>query len=348
MTAYVRPSYTDLNARIAADLAAMPAVLRGPLSVAWAQACHSQHGHLEWIDKQCSPLTCELERLYDWAALYGVDRLEATAAAGHLLATGAAGTPILAGTQLRGQNGLDYTVRAAVVLNAGSTSVPVRCDSTGSAGNLLAGQTLTLIDPLPGCDSLMRVDAPGLTGGSADELVDDWRLRVAEEWQVVVTRGSRSGKMEDYRFWARSAHPSVSGALVQPHAMGVGTVLVRPICNTLTHRMPTQAVLDAVSAYLYTNAPATADWMIAAPIEHAVDVSIVLLPAADTAEHRAAIFVAVNAAVLAKSSETSVLAIGEIDAAVATVTSQYTRLAPLADIAVDDGEVLVLNPISFL
>lgn len=343
MTAYARPSYTNLNARIAADLAAMPAVLRGPLSVAWARSSHGQHGHLEWIDKQCSPLTCELERLYDWAALYGVDRLGATASTGPALATGTVGTSLLAGTQLRGLNGLDYTVQAAVVLGAGSTSVSVRCDTTGSTGNLAAGQTLTLVDPIPGCSNTLTIDAPGLTGGEEEEDVDDWRVRVADEWRVVTTRGARSGKDDDYRFWAKSAHPSVTGALIQRHTLGMGSVVVRPICNGLADRLPTQAVLDAVAAYLLDIAPATADWRVVAPIKRAVGVSIHLLPGFDTPANRAAIDSAVSAAVLAESSETSLLAVAEVDAAIATVTTQYNRIAPAADTAVAAGEVLVKN-----
>jgi uncharacterized phage protein gp47/JayE len=345
VTAYVRPSYSDLISRIDADLAAMPAVLRKPLSAAWGRACHGQHGHLEWIDKQCSPLTCELERLYDWAALYGVDRLTATAAIGNVLGTGTVGTPLLAGTQLRGPNGLDYTVQAAVALGAGSTPVSIRCDATGSTGNLSAGQTLTLVDPVPGCASTLAVAEPGLSGGAEDENVDDWRVRVADEWRTVVTRGARSGKDDDYRFWAKSAHPSVTGALIQRHVLGMGTVVVRPICNGLADRLPTEAVLDAVAAYLLGIAPATADWRVIAPIKRAVTVSIHLLPGFDTAGNRTAIGSAVGATVLAEDSETSLLAMAEIDGAVATVTSQYTRLAPTADTAVAAGEVLVLNPI---
>ena len=347
MTAYARPSYTDLKTRIAADLAAMPGVLRNPLAEAWGRACHGEHGHLEYIDKQCSPLTCELERLYDWAALYGVDRLPATAATGPALASGAAGTPLLKDTQLRGPNGLDYTVQAAVSLGVGPTPVSVRCDATGSAGNLIAGQTLTLIDPVPGCAGTLTVGAAGLTGGAEEEDVDDWRIRVADEWRTVTTRGARSGKDEDYRFWAKSAHPSVTGALVQRHVLGMGTVLVRPICNGLADRLPTQAVLDAVAAHLLDVAPATADWRAVAPIKRAVEVSIDLLPGFDTAQNRAAITNAVGAAVLAEESEASLLAMAELDAAIGTVTSQYTRLAPTADIAAAAGEVLVLNSMAW-
>jgi len=348
VTYYVRPGYTDLKTRIEADLAALPAVLRVPLASAWAKACHGEHGHLDWIDRQCSPLTCELERLYDWAALYGVDRLLATAATGNVLTTGVAGTQLLADTQLRGQNGLDYTVLAAVTLGAGTTALAVRCTAAGSAGNQAAGLTLTLIDPVPGVDGTLTVGVGGLTGGAAEEELEAWRARVAEEWQVVITRGARSGKPDDYRFWARSAHPSVTGALVQLHALGVGTVLVRPICNGLVDRAPSPAVLAAVAEYFYAMAPATADWRLAAPIRRAVAVSIDLLPAADTAGNRSAITAALQAAVLAEASENSLLVMAEIDAAIATVTSQYTRIAPVADIAVAAGEVLVLDPVTWI
>lgn len=345
MTLYQRPSYSDLLTRIAADLAAVPEVLRGPLSAMWARAAHGEHGHLEWIDKQCSPLTCELERLYDWAALYGVPRLTATAAAGPALATGNANTPLLANTALRGQNGLDYIVVAAVAMGAAPTAVIVKCTTTGLATNLAAGQTLTLVDPVPGISGTLTVDAAGIAGGDDDEAVESWRQRVAEEWQTIVTTGARSGKPEDYRFWARSAHPSVTGALVQTHVLGIGTVTVRPICNGLANRMPTQAVLDAVAAYLLTKAPATADTRTVSPLPRSVAPSIHLLPGFDTAANRAAITSAMTALVLAEVSETAVLALGEIDGAIGTVTNQYTRLAPVADTAVNPGELLVLQPI---
>lgn len=347
MTDYTRPTYEVLKTRIEADLAAMPAVLRGPLSAAWARACHSQHGYLEWIDAQCSPLTCELERLYDWAALYGVDRLLPTAATGAVLATGTVGAEVLAGTLLRGLNGLDYVVLAAVTLTAEPTTLTVRCMSAGSAGNQASGLTLSLIDPIPGVSGTLTIDTAGLTGGAEEEALEAWRWRVAAEWRVMVTRGGRGGKVEDYRHWAVSAHPSVTAALVQPHALGIGTVLVRPICDSLADRLPTQAVLDAVAAYLQDISPATADWRVAAPLVRLVDVALHLLPGDDTATTRAAITSALGAAILAESSEASVLGLAEIDAAVASVTTQYTRIAPSAEIAVGAGEVLVLGEVTW-
>lgn len=350
MTAYIRPAYPALLARIENDLAAMPAVLRAPLAAAWARAANGLHSHLDWIDAQCSPLTCELERLYDWAALYGGDRLLARAAAGNVLATGNVGSQLLAGALLRGANGLDYSVLSAVTLGAGDTVVSVRGTTRGDAGNLVAGQVMTLVDPVVGVNNSLTVDVDGIGGGAEDELVEAWRARVAEEWRTIVTTGARSGKVADYRYWAKSAHQSVTGALVQPHALGMGTVVVRPICNGLIDRFPTQAVLDAVALLLGRVAPATADWRVVAPAVFPVSLSIHLLPAFDTAPNRAAIFAALNSLVLTKGgtdAESLQLLWAEVDAVIAITTSQYVidESVPIVWAA---WEVPVLHPINWI
>lgn len=350
MITYSRPAYAALLTRIQSDLAAMPAALREPLAATWARAGNGMHGHLDWIDAQCSTLTCELERLYDWAALYGVDRLLATASSGDALASGVAGTQLLADTVLRGQNGLDYTVLDAVVLGAGFTPVSIRCTVTGSAGNLIAGQALALVDPVPGANNALTVGSPGIGGGAEDELADDWRARVAEEWRTVTTSGARSGKPDDYRFWAKKAHPSVTGALVQQHVLGVGTVVVRPVCNGLASRLPTQAVLDAVEAYYLTIAPATADWRVATPNTYPVTLNIHLLPAVDTAQRRTAIEAALDALVLSKggtSEETLQLLWAEVHTAISIITTQYT-LDETGSIAWTADEVPVLQPVNWI
>lgn len=321
----------------------MPAALRPKLTKMWAEGNHSSHGFLAWIQAQISPLTCDEERLPDWAALYDVPRLDATFAVGFVMATGTAGTQILDETEVRGPNGLDYIVVGTAELTGAPTPVALRCLTAGPAGNLIAGQKLTLIDPVPGADSDLVIDVDGLTGGEDQELVDDWRARVAEEWQTMVSVGARSGKPDDYRFWAKGAHPSVTGALVQLHPLGKGTLIVRPICDGLDGRLPTVAVLEAVEAYLLVIAPACADWRVVSPIRRDVDVALHLLPGYDTAENRAAINDAIAAAVLEEGTDNAVLQMAELDVAIATVTSQYDRLAPLANVAAEAGEVLVFN-----
>jgi uncharacterized phage protein gp47/JayE len=347
MPAYPRPTLLDLDARINTDLAATPGVLREPLSHSWARACHGLHGHLEWIDRQNNPLTCDLERLYDWAALYGVTRLPATRAVGTATASGSPGSVVLADTPLRGPNGRDYRVLAANVLTTGTARLSLRSDDPGEDVNLPPGARLTLIDPLPGVASTMPADDEGLTGGAAEESIDDWRLRVVDEWQAMTVRGARGGRPDDYDYWCRSAHPAVTRALVFPQALGWGTVIVRPICDGAYNRQPPPGVLLAITATLTAVAPATADWRLIAPNVRVVDVALHLDPTADNAEARARIASAINAAVIAEKAEDSILYMAELDAAIASATSQYTRLAPNANIAVQPGEVLVLGEIEW-
>jgi uncharacterized phage protein gp47/JayE len=347
MTTYTRPSYEQLQARIAADLAAMPAVLREPLSAAWARACHGEHGHLDWLYAQCTPLACEEERLQDWATLYGVTRLSATAASGLVTFTGTAGATLLKDAVVRGANGQDYVVATAVALAGATGTAAVVGQSAGVLGNLPAGAELTLVDPLPGIAGTVTVAAAGLTGGAAQELVEDWRARVVDEWQTVTTVGARGGRAADYVYWAKSAHPSVTGALVQVHTLGMGTVVVRPICNGLANRLPTQAVMDAVLAGLLGAAPVMPEIFVVAPALRPVAVTLDLAASVDTAGNRAAIAAALNAAVLAEQSSEAELLLPEIDAAVATVTTQYARTAPVADLVCAAGEVFALPVVTW-
>jgi uncharacterized phage protein gp47/JayE len=346
MPDYPRPTLAELTRRIRADLADMPAALLAPLSRAWAEACHGLHGYIAWVDLQNSPLTCELERLYDWASLYNVARLDATPATGTAIATGTPGSVVLGDTRLRGPNGIDYTVTGAnFMANTGVATVSLRAEQTGEDSNLPAGAELTLIDPIAGVAPTFTVGDDGLTGGAAQEDVDDWRLRVIDEWQSITRRGARGGRDEDYRDWAMDAHPAVTGALVFPHALGLGSVVVHPICDGNINRQPDPAVLAAVADLLETVAPATADWRVAAPVIRPVTVSLHLDPAVDTAQARERIARAILDTILAEKTERAVLYLAELDAGIATVTSQYTRYAPTQDIAVSAGEVLVLSEI---
>ncbi len=345
---YTRPTFDELLARIEVDLAMVPAVLRGPLAAAWSRACHGQHGYLAWIDAQCSPLTCDLDRLYAWAALYGVDRLPAAGSSGALGVSGSAGSQVLAATLWRSATGLDYEAVEAVTLADGTARVEVRCTTPGAVGNLRAGSLVTLVDPVLGVDASATVLAGGLSGGADQEAVDDWRIRVADEWRAVVEDGGRAGRPKDYRAWARSAHPAVSAALVQLHALGLGTVVVRPICNAEAGRLPTLAVRDAVREYITARSPATADVRVESPVSRPVSIRIVLDPEVDSAINRQAIAAALAALVRSLVAEEAVLELVDIDDTVRQVTSQYSRLAPLADVQAAPGEVFDAPAISWV
>lgn len=345
--AYLRPSFDELRQRISADFQALPAVLSSVFSAALAQVTHSLHGYMDWLYKQCTPLNCDLERLGDWAFLYGVSRLSAVYASGFVFASGIVGTQILVGTMLRANNGLDYMVTAAATLSGtGQTSVLVRCTQIGLAGNLRAG-VMSLIDPVAGCNSQMPVTGFGISGGADEESLEQWRLRVVEEWRAITVDGGRNGKPDDYKYWAKSAHPSITDALIQPLAMGPGTVIVRPICDLLPNRLPSPAVMLAVRNKLFVSAPATADWYLAEPTVRLCAFVIALSSAIDSSIVRDAIVAELKALIFSLSANESVLSIAKIDAAILSVTDQYVRHAPVSNVVALPGEVLVFNGVSF-
>lgn len=344
---YKSPTYLAVKSRIEQDLSALPAVLRLVLAVMWAKVIMLLHAYLEWSDAQNSPLTCSLERLADYGTLYSVDRLNAFKASGSIIVTGNIGAFVLLDELLRADNGLDYVVTEAVELSAGDNLVPVRCTTSGRSGNLTAGSVLTFIEPLSGVDNETTVYVSGLSGGEETEQVEPWRSRIVDEWQVVTEYGGRSGKPRDYVAWAKKAHPSVTGALVYENALGDGTVLVRPICNGLDGRLPTQTIIDAIAAKYQELAPATADWRLANPLQHLFNVNLSLDSTVDNESNRALIETAIGNLVLSENSKDSVIYQAELDAAIATVTTQYTRNAPSSDVVVNQGAVFVLNSVVF-
>jgi hypothetical protein len=159
-----------------------------------------------------------------------------------------------------------------------------------------------------------------------------------------VIDGARGGKPTDYVYWAKTAHPSVTGALVDVHVLGVGSVVVRPICNGLPDRLPSTAVLEAVTSYLAAEAP-SADVRVVVPLVHPVTINIALSAIANTASNRLSITDSLAAMVLDKQSSKAVITTAEVDAAIAAVTVNYTRVSPSADVVCTSGEVFVLQPV---
>lgn len=344
-----RPTFGQLLARIRVDFADVPEHVRDGVTASWARAVDGVHDHIAWYARQSNPSTCDEELLPLWAWLYGVDRLEARAAEGLATATGNPGAIVLDDAVLRSLSRKDYRAREAATLDAnGAATVRVVAEELGVASNLAAGSVIALIDPIAGVQTNFTVGAAGLSGGAERETMEAWRTRLTEEWREVTTNGARGGKEGDYVYWCRSARPDVTGAIVQRHVLGWGTVIVRPICDGLPNRLPTQAVLEACSDKLWATAPATADWRLALPVPKTVKVVLDLESAVDNTANRAQITADIQAIVDAEVGSGSKLLLAEIDGAVAKTTTNYTRVAPTANVEAGAIEVLVLESVEFV
>lgn len=173
-------------------------------------------------------------------------------------ATGVAGSPIAANTQLVAADGETIFETTALVNIGGGGSVTITFNATtaGTGGNLQTPATLTFVSPPAGVDASVT-----LTTG-ADNAID------AEDAAALLDRillrlrfPPRGGAVQDYLQWPIDADEGITKVYAYPRRAGTGTfqVVVAYDGQTGIARRPTQTVVDSVNDYLDTVVPADLD-----------------------------------------------------------------------------------------
>lgn len=287
---FIRPTLTALIERIRADLdsrlpgadSRLPASVLDVLARSYAGAASGLYGYVDWLSRQILPDTADEELLGRHAAIWGLTRKGAVGAAGNVGLTGVQGTAVPIGTSLLREDDVEFVTTAAVNLGLGTTIVPVEEIAGGPAGNTASGTVLRFTAPIAGVNAGAAVQAPGLTGGAAEEDDEALRTRLLARIRTPPTGGSAG----DYERWALEV-PEVTRAWVFPQWMGVGTVGVTFVLDGREDILPAPADLDAVEAWIEPRRPVTADLVVFAPDPFPIDIRIRLIP--DSAETRAAV-----------------------------------------------------------
>lgn len=237
---FSRPTLSQLRAQVTADISSgipgADGLLRfsnlNVLGTVQAGLSHLHYGYLDWIALQATPYTATDEFLEAWAALKGVFREPATAAAGTVTYQGVTGTALPSGTLLARGDGYVYaTTENGVVDGAGSVTVAAQAvlqpidvvnnpTGNGAAGNTPAGTVLTLQSAIAGIQS-GGAAATAFTGGADVELDASLRTRMLLKYQ----NPPQGGKQSDYVLWALDV-PGVTRAWARPNGFGAGTVVV--------------------------------------------------------------------------------------------------------------------------
>jgi len=225
---FERPTLSALIEQAQADVATslnLPSLLRfspeRALATALAGQAQGLFGYLDWIALQATPFTAQDEYLEAWAALVGIYRRAAAAAAGTATFTGTTGTTLPAGTALTAAGtGAGYVTTASGLVAAGEVTVPIEATTRGAASNAAAGAGLLLAAPIAGINGT-GVAAAALTGGADIESDDDLRGRMLAAYQAPPQGGAES----DYVRWA-SEVPGVTRAWARRNEQGPGTVAV--------------------------------------------------------------------------------------------------------------------------
>ena len=298
-------------------------------------------GYLDWIARQVMVDTADDEIVQREAGIYGMQLLDAVAATGPITVTGLDGSAVPSLTAWQGSNGLVYVLDAGVILSGSTAILTVRCETGGEAGNLNAGATITLVNPLSGIQSEAVVASGGLTGGAEAEDIQSLRERVINRKR----KPPRGGSVSDYEAWAKEAHPDVDQVWVSNEQDG-NIVSVR--FSTFTGPIPSPGVVTTVSDYIETVRPVTAAPQVLAPIAQTVNFSISLLP--DTPEIRAAVEAELRGLVQREGQPSGTIYLTRIRETISGATGEedHGLTVPSANVVSDYAHLPVFGAITWL
>jgi len=340
----------DTQASIAARLPGSDPLLRvsnlNILARLFAGVAHLLFGYLDWIVRQVLPDSADAEYLDRWAAIFGLSRQPAIAAAGSVQIAGTTGATLPAGAVLVRADGAAYVTQAAVTLAAGTGTASVVARASGAAGNAASGATLTLAAAVSGITGVTTVGSAGLTGGADQESDTAYRARLLARLQAPPQGGAAS----DYQAWAL-AQPGVTRAWVYPLARGLGTV---DVTFTMDNRLPGSIIpasgdVAAVQAALNALRPVTADLLVWAPAGVALNVTISNL-ATNTAAVQAAIRREVQAQILLDAAPGGTIYRSRLAEAISRATGEQHHVitVPTTDVTAAAGALYVPGTVTFV
>ena len=348
-----RPSIDEIDANQRADIVSRlpgtdPLLRRsyiGALSRAIAGGLHELYGFQQWIADQGFPDTAEAAELLRWAAIWGLTPVPAAKAEGAILVEGTSGTVVPAATLWRSGSEQDYMSDAEFTIPAaGSGNIDVTAAVAAAAGNAPVGVILSLVNPVAGLVSQANVST-ALAGGADIESDASVRARVLSRIQTPP----RGGTVDDYQFWAQSAHPDVTRSWGRALASGLGTVTVYVMTDdATTDGIPDAATVTTVDDYVQARRPVTADVTVAGPVAQPLDIAINnVMPS--TQAVRDAIEAELSDLIRRETDPGGTLLVSHIREAISTSQGEtdHELTSPVADVTVQATEITTLGTVTF-
>ena len=341
----------EKDIEIELNLPALPPVgVENAINVALSSMVRDLYDHQSWIVDQIIPSPkSDDQTIIDTAVSEGVIRKQATFAEGPAIFNSAVVLPV--DTEMQTTPGMTYRVIRSTQPAQGKVTAEVRAVNAGVAGNLPAGEVLTLLSPVAGAGSSGAVAGTGITGGADIEPVPELLDRLLFRKRNPPVGGA----VHDYVLWAREV-PGVSRAWCFDVWHGPGTVGLAWVYDDRPVITPTAADRSLMEGWLYRHPdPATGIytgkpggievWPIILTLKP-VNMSIKLIP--DTPSHRDA--VQISLAELQKSlSPGQTLRVSAIRTAIgssAGVTDYSLSVA--ADVTAAADELITTGTITWL
>lgn len=314
-------------------------------SKVWSGAAQAMHAVLAWIFLQVFADTAEGPYLERWARVWGIYRKGADYAAGKFTFSGEDGAIIPAGSLFLHQaSQQQYASQEDVIVASGTVAVPVKAVAAGTAANLPAGASASLVAPIAGLQSSGLVDADGITGGVEAESDESLRDRLIER----LRRPPRGGSKSDYEKWAKEV-PGVTRAWCYPMGLGIGTVSLAFVTdNALEGPIPSPEMVARVQAYIEPLRPATVkEWLAFAPEPLPIIIRLSVTP--DTEAVREAVRAELAGLIAREGVPDTVLYRSHINEAVSLAPGEvdHVLFEPAANIEVPGGYFPMLEEVIF-
>ena len=347
-----RPTLAEIDARLAADASArLPGVdpqLRRSIIAALVRAVagahHEFYGLIDWVSRQVFPDTAEAAELDRWAAIWGIDRIAAKAAAGTITVTGTTGAVVPAGTRWRRGDGMEYVATAEATISVGEASVLVRAAEAGQDANVGVGARVMLMSPIADVIS-EAVIATEITGGSDVESDAALRSRLIAR----IRSSPAAGTATDYLRWARAADVLVTRAWARSNTPALGQVTVYLMTDAATaNGIPAPEIVSRVAAYISSRRPLTADVTVSAPAPMPINFTIRSLTP-DTTAVRAAIEAEIADLVIRDSEPGGTIHLSRVREAISSAQGEMNHMlvAPTNDVTYAAGEIAVAGTVTW-
>lgn len=287
---FSRPSLDDLVDQALSDIDAdvegadgrQPASNLNVMGIVTAGQADGLHGHLQLLREDIDWSNPDSELVERRAAMVGIFPNPASQAYRVVKFLGASGTAIAKDVRLARADGTEYVTDEAAVIAGGQALVRVVAVEPGAAGNVAAGVKLTLVNAVPGLQSVAEVQATGQVAGSDAETRQQLHARFMEYWPSTEEGAGPYVKL------AKQV-AGVTRAWEYEHEMGLGTVTVRFVMDGKADTIiPTEAEIALVDAHVQANRPPGGGGVyVVAPIPDPVALTLAISP--DTTELRAAV-----------------------------------------------------------
>lgn len=303
----------------------------------------SVYGAMLAVKDQILPTTANEQTLERMAELRIGGRKQPTVATGSLKITGVSGAFLPENTVLQTSNGKKYKTLSSLQLSGTTGTVKVASVDKGYSLNLSTGTELRLVSPVASIEDVAVVSAPGITGGTDLEALEDLRQRVIRSFRIIP----HGGDADDYVSWALSS-PGVTRAWVIKNHMGPGTVGVFCVRDGETPITPDSEELKAIKEHIDASGrPVTADVYVIAPTLKPITFKIKLTP--DTSIVRKAVEESLKSLISSESELGGTILLSHIREVVSVATGEKDNvvMTPTADVTCKKTELPTFGSISW-